>query len=97
MMTRVVLRDAELALLSEDERLALEYAIRTALSETARERRAGDSALLLAVSAAEVLGVLLERVGDDDADALIDDVLASELGRTALRRASAVARLTDAA
>lgn len=97
MMTRVVLRDAELAALSDDERLALEYAIRSALSETARERRAGDSALLLAVSAAEVLGVLLEHVGEAGAEALIDDVLASEIGRTALLRASAVARLTDAA
>jgi hypothetical protein len=97
MMTRVVLRDAELASLSEDERLALEYAVRSALSETARERRAGDSALLLAVSAAEVLGLLLERIGEDATDALIDEMLASDIGRTALRRASAVASLTAAA
>ena len=96
MMTRVVLRDTELALLTDDQRLALEYAVRTALSETARERRAGDSALLLAVSAAEVLGVLLDRIGDERTDALIDEVVSSDIGRTALLRSRAVASLTAA-
>lgn len=96
-MTRVVLRDTELALLTEDERLALEYVLRTTLSEVARVRRAGDSALLLAVSAAEVLGALLERHSQDEVDDLVAAMPEHEVGRVALRRARDVARLTDAA
>jgi hypothetical protein len=96
MLTRVLMRDAELAALDEDDRLALEYVVRTTMSEVARDRRHGDSALLLAVSAAEVLEPLLDRLGEHEVDDLLARTLGSDLGQVALRRAHDLAALTAA-
>lgn len=94
MLTAIVLRDDELAELSRNEVLALEYLLHERLSEVARDRRSGDSALLLAIKAADYLAPLLDELGDDATAALLDDVSVSEGGQAAFERARAVAALT---
>lgn len=95
MLTAIVLRDSELATLSRHEVLAMEHLLHERLSEVARGRRSGDSALLLAIKAADYLSPLLDELGDDDVETLLATLARSELGRTALDRATAVAALTD--
>lgn len=97
MLTRMLLRDAEIARLSVDERLALEYVVRSTLSEMARERRAGDSALLFAIAAAEVYETLLRSRDDETVEALTEKVRRSRVGRATLARVREVAALTSAA
>ncbi|HEV2891499.1 MAG TPA: hypothetical protein VGX28_14095 [Frankiaceae bacterium] len=94
MLTAIVLRDDELATLSRSETLALDYLLHERLSEIARGRRSGDSALLLAIKAADYLAPLLDELGDDGTYDLLDAVAASDLGCAALDRARAVAALT---
>ncbi|HEU0129949.1 MAG TPA: hypothetical protein VFQ85_03030 [Mycobacteriales bacterium] len=94
MLTTVVLRDAERASLSRHELLALEHLLHERLSEIARTRRSGDSALLLAIKSADFLAPLLDELGDDAVVELLAATAASELGRTAFDRAVAVAALT---
>jgi hypothetical protein len=95
MLTAIVLRDTELATLSRQQVLGMEHLLHERLSEIARDRRSGDSALLLAIKAADYLAPLLDELGDASAHALLDDLAGSELGRTAFDRALAVAALTD--
>lgn len=97
MLTRMLLRDAEIARLSVDERLALEYVVRTTLSEMARSRRSGDSALLFAIAAAEIWAVLIRSRDDDAVEALVEKVRASRIGRTTLDRVRQVTAVTNAA
>lgn len=97
MLTRMLLRDAEIARLSVDERLALEYVVRTTLSEKARSRRSGDSALLFAIAAAEIWEVLLRSRDDETVEALVEMVRASRIGRTTLDRLRQVTSVTNAA
>ena len=97
MLTAIVLRDDELAGLSRHEQLGLEFLLHDSLSEVARTRRSGDSALLLAIKAADYLAPLYDELGDDDATHLLSEVAESELGRAALARAARVAAITDAA
>lgn len=94
MLTAIVLRDDELSTLSRNETLALEHLLHERLSEIARDRRSGDSALLLAIKAADYLAPLLDALGDDGAYDLLAKVATSELGRAAFDRAKAVAALT---
>ena len=94
MLTAIVLRDDELSTLSRNETLALEHLLHERLSEVARGRRSGDSALLLAIKAADYLAPLLDELGDDETYDLLAAVATSELGRAAFDRAKAVAALT---
>jgi hypothetical protein len=94
MLTAIVLRDDELAKLSRHEQLGLEFLLHDRLSEVARGRRSGDSALLLAIKAADYLAPLYDELGDEDVSALLDEVAESESGRTALYRAAQVAAIT---
>lgn len=94
MLTPIVLRDTELATLSRHEATALEHLLHERLSEVARARRSGDSALLLAIRAADFLAPLLDELGDDATFALLDTLRESALWRTACDRVSAVAALT---
>lgn len=93
MLTAIVLRDDERSTLSRHQTLALEHLLHERLSEGARSRRSGDSALLLAIRAADYLAPLLDEVGDDETIALLDALRESPLGRTALDRATAVAAI----
>jgi hypothetical protein len=95
MLTAIVLRDDELAMLSRHEVLALEHLLHERMSEIARTRKSGDSSLLLAIKAADYLAPLLDELGDDATAELLADVAASALGRTAFDRANRVAALTD--
>jgi hypothetical protein len=95
MLTAIVLRDDELASLTRHEVLALEHLMHERLSEIARTRRSGDSSLLLAIKAADYLAPLLDELGDDAVAELVAGVLVSDLGRAALDRAAAVAKLTE--
>ena len=97
MLTAMILRDDELATLSRREVLALEHLLHERMSDIARTRRSGDSALLLAIRAADFLAPLMDELGDDDVALLLADVAASDLGRTAFARALAVAALTETA
>ena len=94
MLTAIVLRDDELAELSRHEVLALEHLLHERLSEIARDRRSGDSALLLAIKAADYLAPLLDELGDDATFELLSAVAATDHGVAALERAGAVAALT---
>jgi hypothetical protein len=94
MLTAIVLRDDELATLSRHEVLALEHLLHERMSEIARTRRSGDSALLLAIKAADYLAPLLDELGDDAVAELLADVAVSALGREAFDRAAQVAALT---
>ncbi|HWL37944.1 MAG TPA: hypothetical protein VNQ77_17290 [Frankiaceae bacterium] len=95
MLTAMILRDDELKTLSRHEVLALEHLLHERMSEIARTRRSGDSALLLAIKAADYLAPLLDEMGDEYVVDLLASVTASELGRTAFARALAVAALTE--
>lgn len=97
MLTPIVLRDTELATLSRHQTLALEHLLHERLSEVARARRSGDSALLLAIRAADFLAPLFDELGDDETFALLDDLRVSALWATASDRVAAVAALTDRA
>lgn len=94
MLTAIVLRDDELASLTRSEVLALEFLLHERLSEVARARKSGDSALLLAIKAADYLAPLLDELGDDGVGELLATVLASPLAERAFERANAVAALT---
>jgi hypothetical protein len=94
MLTAIVLHDTERSALSPHQTLAMEHLLHERLSEVARTRRSGDSALLLAIRAADYLAPLLDEIGDDATTALLDEMRASELGRAAFDRAAAVAALT---
>lgn len=95
MLTAIVLRDAELATLSRHQVLALEHLLHEHLSEIARDRRSGDSALLLAIKAADYLAPLLDELGDETVSTMLAELAGSDLGRTAFGRATAVAALTE--
>lgn len=95
MLTALMLRDTELASLSRHEVLALEHLLHERLSEVARNRKSGDSALLLAIRAAGYLAPLLDELGDEAVATLLAGVRESALGRTAFARAYAVAALTE--
>lgn len=95
MLTAIVLRDAERATLSRHEVLALEHLLHERLSEVARFRRSGDSALLLAIKAADYLAPLLDELGDDETLELLADLRGRDVVRTALARTYAVAALTE--
>lgn len=95
MLTPIVLRDDELASLSRHEVLALEHLLHERLSEVARTRRSGDSALLLAIKAADFLAPLLDELGDAQVAELLADLTASDLGRAAFERVAYVASLTE--
>lgn len=95
MLARIVLRDDEVAGLTPVETAALEYELRMELSEIARRRGNGDSALILAVQAMRALDVLLTEIPDEEtALALADSVRATPLGALAVERITAVAALT---
>lgn len=94
MLTAIVLRDDELKTLSRHEVLALEHLLHERLSEVARARRSGDSALLLAIKSADYLSPLLDELGDDETFELVDRVRDSDVGRAANDRAMAVAAIT---
>ena len=94
MLTTIVLRDDELATLSRTQVLALEHLLHERLSEVARTRKSGDSALLLAIKAADYLAPLYEQMDDTDVDEMLCDLAGSDLGRTAFERVEAVAELT---
>ena len=94
MLTAIVLRDTELAGLSRHEVLAMEHLIHERLSEVARLRRSGDSALLLAIKSADYLAPLFEELGDDETFDLLDRVRESDTWQTASDRVAAVAALT---
>ncbi|HVF04735.1 MAG TPA: hypothetical protein VNA20_07845 [Frankiaceae bacterium] len=94
MLTALILRDCEAATLSRTETLALEHLLHERLSEVACGRKSGDSALLLAIRAAEYLAPLLDELGEDGTTALLTAVRRSPVARTAFDRASAVAALT---
>lgn len=94
-MTAMILRDSETATLSRHEVLALEHLVHERLSEIARGRKSGDSALLLAIRAADYLAPLLDELTDDEVDTLLDRVRESAVGRTAFARTFAVAALTE--
>lgn len=96
MLTAIVLRDREIAALSRTEVLALEYLLHERFSEIARTRKSGDSALLLAIRAADYLAPLLDDLGQDETTELLDAVAESDLGAAALSRAEIVADLTHA-
>lgn len=95
MLTAMILRDAELSTLSRHETLALEHLLHERLSEIARGRKSGDSALLLAIKAADYLAPLLDELGEDETVTLLGRVRQSPIGRTAVARAYAVAALTE--
>lgn len=97
MLAPIVLRDEELATLDRHQTLALEHLLHERLSEVARDRRSGDSALLLAIKAADYLAPLLDELDDEALTTLLHDVEHSDLGRVAMERAHAVAALTEAA
>lgn len=97
MLTAMILRDTELATLSRHEVLALEHLLHERMSEIARRRKSGDSALLLAIKAADYLAPLLDEMGDEYVVSLLAEVATSDLGRTAFARALAVAALTEQA
>lgn len=94
MLTAIVLRDSERATLSRHEVLAFEHLLHERLSEVARDRKSGDSALLLAIRAADYLAPLLDELGDEAVSDLLASVSGTELARTAFARATAVAALT---
>jgi len=94
MLTAIVLRDDELSTLSRNQVLALEHLLHDTLSDVARTRRSGDSALLLAIKAADYLAPLIDELGDEGVEELLDEVAHSDLGRTALQRANEVAAIT---
>src|SRR5688500_14717757 len=95
MLTAMILRDTELATLSRHETLALEHLLHERMSEVARTRRSGDSALLLAIKAADFLAPLFDELDDDSVVELLADVRTSAIGKTAMARANAVAALTE--
>ncbi len=97
MLTTIVLRDEELATLDRHRTLALEHLLHERMSELARLRSSGDSALLLAIKAADYLAPLLDELGDEAVTALLSDVADSRIGQVAFDRAAAVAALTAAA
>jgi hypothetical protein len=94
MLTAIVLRDQELASLNRHEVLALEHLLHEHMSEVARTRRSGDSALLLAIKSADYLAPLLDELGDDATYDLLTAVATSEAAHTAFDRATAIAALT---
>lgn len=93
MLTRIVLDDQSVAELSGFEVLALEYLVYDHLSEAARRRRSGDTALLLAIKAAEFLAPLVASHGDAGCDELLAAVRASATARAAIARADQILRL----
>ncbi len=95
MLTAMILRDTELASLNRHELLALEHLLHERMSEVARTRRSGDSALLLAIKASEYLAPLLDELDDDALTVLLTGVRASALGAVAFARANAIAALTE--
>jgi hypothetical protein len=95
MLTAMILRDAELKTLDRNQTLALEHLLHERMSEIARTRRSGDSALLLAIKAADYLAPLLDELGDDEVVDLLAEMAASDIGRVAFARALAVAALTE--
>lgn len=95
MLTTIVLRDDEIATLSRTQVLALEHLLHERLSDVARDRRSGDSALLLAIKAADYLAPLLDELGDDGTDELLGEVADIPVAREAMDRALAVAALTE--
>ncbi len=97
MLTQIVLRDDELATLSRTEVLGLEHLLHERLSEVARSRKSGDSALLLAIKAADYLAPLLDELGDAATDDLLHDLAESDLGHAAFERVSVVAELASSA
>jgi hypothetical protein len=97
MLTALILRDAELATLSRHQVLALEHLLHERMSEIARNRRSGDSALLLAIRAADYLAPLMDELGDEGVGDLLSQVTGSELGAVAFSRLLAVAALTETA
>jgi hypothetical protein len=90
-LTAIILRDDELASLSRHEVFALEHILHERLSAVARARRNNDSALLLAIKAADYLAPLLDELGDRRADRVIKGVASSSLGTLALERAMTLA------
>jgi hypothetical protein len=94
MLTTIVLRDDELATLSRTEVLGLEHLLHEHLSEAARTRKSGDSALLLAIKAADYLAPLLDELGDDATGDLLHDLAESDVGHAAFDRVSVVVELT---
>ena len=96
MLTAIVLRDRELAGLTRHELVALEYLLHERFSEVARLRRSTDSALLLAIRAADYLAALLDDLGDDGTTDLLRTVADSRVARTAFERCAVVAELTAA-
>ncbi len=97
MLTRIMLRADEIAELSPIELLAFEYVLHDRLADLSRDRRSGDAALLLAIRAARYLEPIIADVGPATADALLDSVRRSDLGRAALDRATELAALAEAA
>ena len=96
MLSLIALADADLSPLSAYERLAVEYLLRDELSELARERRTGDTALLLAISAAEVLHILHREMSSAEVDDLLDRVRHAAVGQLAIERAAQLAHLSAA-
>jgi hypothetical protein len=96
MLTAIVLRDDEVASLTRHEVLGLEHLLHERLSEVARDRRSGDSSLLLAIKAADYLAPLLDELGDDETFDLLDRLAASPVALVAFARAEVVAALTAA-
>jgi hypothetical protein len=97
MLTAIVLRDTERAALSRLEVLGVEHLLYDYLSEIARDRKHGNSALLLAIKSADYLAPILEELGDEGAIELLDAIRESALGQTIVDRASQVAALTESA
>jgi hypothetical protein len=97
MLTRIMLRADQIIDLAPIEMLALEYVLHERLAELSRDTRSGDAALLLAIRAARYLEPVIEALGADTADALLDAVRRSEIGRTALERTTEMAALAEAA
>lgn len=95
MLTAIILRRSEWARLSRVQRLALEFLVHDRLSEIARHRRSGDTALLLAIRAAEYLEPLLDELGAGGCDDLLTDVRVSDLGLSALLRTEEMAALAE--
>lgn len=95
MLTALLLRDTEAAALSRHQTLALEHLLHERLSEVARARKAGDSALLFAIRAADYLAALLEELGEDATAETLARTRAGALGRAAFARLDAVAALTE--
>ena len=94
-LSLILLSDGERARLSRVEVLAVEFLMHRRLAEIAKERRSADTSLLLAIKAAEFRAPLVAALGDQEVDALVARVAASEIGALALGRVAAVARSVD--